>query len=150
MIYDSIQNIQRYKGLSSHMDVAIDFILSNGLDGLTEGKHNIQGENVFVLMNVYETRKVKDCPSETHKKYIDIQVMLEGREGFGHAFLAQQTVIDGYHSDKDYTFYDGPMDYLVLNKGQFAVFYPSDIHQPGIALDVPLAVKKAVFKVRVE
>jgi YhcH/YjgK/YiaL family protein len=150
MIYDSIQNIQRYKGLSAHIDLAIDFILSKGLDGLTEGKHNIEGEAVFVLMNAYETRNVKDCASETHKKYIDIQVMLEGKERFGHAFLAQQTVIDGYHSDKDYTFYDGPMDYLVLEKGQFAVFYPSDIHQPGIAVDAPMQVKKAVFKVKVE
>jgi YhcH/YjgK/YiaL family protein len=150
MIYDLTQNMQRYKGLSAYMDLAFDFILAKGLDGLSDGKHNIQGDDVFVLMNAYETKDVKDCPSETHKKYIDIQVMLEGSERFGHAFLAQQTVIDGYHSEKDYTFYDSPMDYLVLNKGQFAVFYPSDIHQPGIAVKESIAVKKAVFKVRVE
>lgn len=150
MIYDSLQNIARYKGLSANMDVALDFILSKGLDALSAGKHLIQGEDVFVLMNAYETKDVKDCPIETHKKYIDIQVMLEGTERFGHAFLGQQKVIEGYHSEKDIIFYEASMDYLVFSKGQFAVFYPSDMHQPGIAVNEPIAVKKAVFKVRVE
>ncbi len=150
MIYGSIKNLSVYTGISANMDKAIAFVASHDLLQLPAGKHAIDGDQVFLLMNEYETKAAEDCVMETHKKYIDIQLMLNGSESFGYAPLEDQPIVEDYNVEKDYTFYMAEMNYLTLKEGYFALFFPADIHQPCIAVNEPIPVKKAVIKVRVE
>jgi YhcH/YjgK/YiaL family protein len=150
MIYGSIKNLSAYVGISANIDKAIAWVASNDLMHLPAGKHTIDNDKVFLLMNTYETKAAEDCVSETHKKYIDIQLMLSGTELFGYAPLEDQQIVEGYNQEKDYTFYHAEMNYLTLKEGYFAIFFPTDIHQPNIAVDGSIAVKKAVIKVQVD
>ena len=149
MILDSIENIKSYKGISVNISKAIDYILKNNLNDLSVGKHQILNDDIFVIINEYETKNESDCPTETHKKYIDIQIMLQGDEKIGFAFLKNQEVAEEYNDDKDYTFYSAQLDYQHLREEHFAIFLPTDLHCPSIKIKNQIRVKKAVVKVRV-
>ncbi|HAN00170.1 MAG TPA: YhcH/YjgK/YiaL family protein [Marinilabiliales bacterium] len=149
MILDHVKNIERYRTLSANLAKAIDFITANDLARFVAGKHLIDGEQVFLLMNEYETKPEADCKTETHRKYIDIQLMLSGAEKVGYAFLENQKVVEGYNVEKDYTFYEAELDYFILKPQWFAIFFPTDMHCPSIKAEQPGFVCKAVVKVKV-
>jgi YhcH/YjgK/YiaL family protein len=150
MILDAIENIGRYRSISANMAKAIDFVCSGKMESLSAGKHPIDGETVFVLMNEYETKPEEACKTETHRKYVDIQLMLKGSEKVGFGFLEDQKIIEGYNNEKDYTFYDTQLDFFELKQNWFAIFFPTDLHCPSIAVHEPKNIRKAVIKVMVE
>jgi YhcH/YjgK/YiaL family protein len=149
MILDAITNIERYRSLSLNMSKAIDFIIAGNTINQPAGKIEIDGENVFLLMNEYETKVQADCKTESHRKYIDIQWMIAGTEKVGFSFLDNQEITESYNHEKDYTFYNAQIDYFELKQGWFAIFFPTDLHCPSIAFQHPMKIRKAVFKVKV-
>lgn len=149
MILDSVNNLGQYKGLSKNLDRAIDYISENDLSVLPVGKNEIYGDDVFVIINEYKTKNESDCIIETHKKYIDIQIMLKGDEMIGFAVLANQDIKIPYDDKKDCVFYSAELDYQHLRQGNFAIFMPTDLHSPSIKIDTPQSVVKAVVKVRI-
>ena len=76
MIYDCLSNIHKYQSLSPYMEYAIPWIKEKMYHNLPEGKHVIYGEHVFVLMQNQRSKQRKNCLWESHKKYIDIQILL--------------------------------------------------------------------------
>jgi YhcH/YjgK/YiaL family protein len=149
MIIDTIENLKLYKGLSENLAKAINYLITNDLSSLEIGKHAIVEDDIFVLMSEYNTKEEVDCKTETHKKYIDIQIMLKGEEKFGFAFLNNQKVSETYNPEKDCMFYDTLLDYQNLHEGTFVIFFPSDLHCPSIKINDSIKVKKAVVKVKV-
>lgn len=149
MILDSIENLQLYRGLSENISKALDYVLINNLNDLAVGKHQILNDDIFVVINEYETKSELECATETHKKYIDIQIMLKGEEKIGFTSLKNQEITDQYNEEKDYTFYSAQLDYQNLREGNFAIFLPTDLHCPSIKIDKSIKVRKAVVKVKV-
>jgi YhcH/YjgK/YiaL family protein len=147
MILDAIENISVYTGLSKNIKKAIEYISSVDLNELPLGKHEISGNEIFAIISEYSTKEENLCVTETHKKYIDIQIMLRGEENFGFAVLKDQEIIEPYNIEKDYIFYKAKLDYLLLRAGNFAIFFPNDMHCPGISSANDVVVKKAVIKV---
>ena len=85
---------------------------------------------------------------ESHKKYIDVQYIVKGAELVGHDFLQDKTPSRAYDEAADFMlFSETPVFFSRLDKGNFAVFFPSDLHMPNIKIDKPLAVKKVVIKI---
>jgi YhcH/YjgK/YiaL family protein len=148
MIIDTIENLKLYKSLSHNMTIAINYLITSDLNNLKIGKHEIAKDDIFVLMSEYNTKDEIDCKTETHKKYIDIQIMLKGEEKFGFAFLNNQKVSEIYNEEKDCMFYEASLDYQNLREGTFAIFFPTDLHCPSIKIDKSIKVRKAVVKVR--
>jgi len=149
MILDTIDNIKRYQNISENILKAIAFIQNNNLNSLSIGKHAIHGDDVFVIINEYETKPQAECFIETHKKYIDIQIMLSGEENMGFAFLKNQEIITPYSNENDCIFYKADINIEKLRAGEFAIFFPTDLHSPGIMVEKPMNVRKAVVKVSV-
>jgi len=149
MILDSIANIERYRSLSLNISKAIDYILSGKAENLPAGKTEIDGDEVFLLMNEYETKDQTECKTESHRIYIDIQWMIAGSEKVGFSFLDNQKVTESYNHEKDYTFYDASLDYFELKQGWFAIFFPTDLHCPSIAVHTHMKIRKAVLKVKI-
>lgn len=85
---------------------------------------------------------------ECHNKHIDIQLCLHGREQLGWKPREKCTTEkEGYNEEKDVQFYsDEPDMYFQLTDGQFAIFFPEDVHAPMIAEG---EVKKLVIKVKI-
>jgi YhcH/YjgK/YiaL family protein len=152
MITSSLSQLFWYKAINPNFARAIDFVLTTDLKSLETGRHDIDGDNVFAIVNEYTTRPVEECDPESHRDYADIQIMITGIERFGYAPLQSTVPTTPYEEEKDVAFYALPEDqisYIRLTPGQFIIFFPTDIHQPEVFHIQPELVKKLVMKVRV-
>ena len=150
MIVDKLENARQYFCLSERIQKGFEFILQNNLLEYEVGKYPIDDENVFLMISQYETKPLADCKIESHLKYIDIQFILKGKEKIGYCFKTCQTPSEAYSSEKDVMFYNEPVKYFTLDEGEFAIFYPSDVHQPGIIAENKTLVRKVVLKIAVQ
>ncbi|MGZ5304304.1 MAG: YhcH/YjgK/YiaL family protein [Bacteroidia bacterium] len=151
MILDKIENIGLYKALGPRVKKAITYIENTDLSVLVLGNHVIDGENIFVIVQEYDTKDIDEGKMEAHRKYIDIQFILRGTEMFGFDTLNDQTPTMEYSEERDVMFFGN--DYaslLKVNAGSFVIFYPWDIHMPGIKAGEKMNIRKAVFKIRVD
>ena len=150
MIFDTLDQLDRYRGLGSRFVRAFDFLKT--LDGnAPDGRIDLEGDDLFVLVQSYETQLESDKVFESHRIYADIQVVLSGEETLLYAPLESLTVVDPYNEEKDFQLYPmrGGVTRLEAGPGAVALFFPPDGHVPGCASPAgPTAVKKAVVKVR--
>jgi YhcH/YjgK/YiaL family protein len=149
MIIDTLSNAGLYKSLGERIQTAFQYLRQTNFDALEKGKYEVDGDNVFAIVNDYETKDKSDCEVEAHRKYIDIQYMVKGTEMFGYAPLSQHVPVVDYDSEKDVAIYSEEMAYLKLEAGMFILFYPTDLHQPEVRQYEPVWVKKVVMKIKV-
>ncbi|MCM3652946.1 YhcH/YjgK/YiaL family protein [Metabacillus litoralis] len=149
MIIDKITNAILYFDLHPQLKKGLRFLLRDDLATLSVGKYEIDGENVFVLIQEYETIPPEQGRWESHYKYTDIQYMIDGEENMGYANFDEMKVVEQYE-EKDLMFLEGEGDLFTVNQGAFAIFSPQDVHMPQIYLDGPKKIKKAVVKVLVD
>lgn len=151
MIYDRLENLKDYKGLSAGLDTAIDYLAANGVETLGQGKYAIDGDRVFFLVQSYETKDLSAAKYEAHRKYIDIQFVLEGAESCFCSPLAGLVPSEPFIAERDIGFYQAPEAeaFLPLTPGVFALFFPRDAHKPSCDLGEKRAVRKIVVKVAV-
>ena len=148
MIYDNIENASRYAGFSN--------LLAKGLDAIPEhlgrapGCYEIDGDNLFLLVQHYDSVPSEDKKWETHRRYIDIQYIESGSEFIGFGEMSAMTVDTPYCSEGDGELYTGDGIMLPMQSGSIAVFYPGEPHMPGVAVNTPEPVKKIIAKVKAD
>ena len=152
MIFDNIKNCEMYYGMNPKFEKAFMFI-KTAIEEKTEvGKYEIDGKDIYAIVQTYDSKLKENCAFEGHENYIDIQCVTDGFEVMG-VIEASKAIINGeYNSEKDVAFYEENerASYCIVNKGDFCIFYPHDIHRPGMALnDLPSGVKKIVVKVHI-
>ncbi len=148
MVFDNIFNASKYFCLHKHFEKAFDYITSNNFNILPSGKYEIDGEDCFALVNRYTTKKVSESFAESHKKYIDIQFMVNGKEKIGTGNIQNFHILE-FNEQTDLLKLEGNLDFLNFNEGDFAILYPEDVHMPGIAQQESSDVLKVVIKVAV-
>jgi biofilm protein TabA len=110
------------------------------------------GGGTFVLEQSYETKLRADGFFESHRKYIDVQTMLEGEELMEFADRARMKVRQPYNPDRDLIVYEDSTDSSQLRvfPGQAAIFFPDDVHMPTLRIrSEPVRVRKCVVKIPV-
>ena len=150
MIYDTLEKLGSYKGMSRNLDTAIAYLASNNLDTLEAGKYPVDGDKVLVLAQSYETKTASVAKYETHRKYIDIQFILEGQETCYCAPRETLELSEAFNEEKDIAFYRNPAKdevSLPLTPGVFALFFPQDAHKPSCDLDGKHTNRKIVVKI---
>jgi YhcH/YjgK/YiaL family protein len=94
-----------------------------------------------------------DAKFETHNNYVDVQLLLDGKERIYVAPRADLTENAPYSQERDITFYKDEVDgadYVTLDGTNFVLLYPHEAHAPQVSLPVGTdIVKKAVAKIRV-
>lgn len=150
MIFDQLLHAGLYQPLHARLARGFDFLLSQPLAELPSGKLTVDGDHVFALVNDYSTRPCEQIPYEAHRRYTDIQYMVRGVEQIGVAPIESLTVAEAYDPSRDIAFFSGQGDSITLRAGTFAVFFPHDAHQPGIAVEAPQMVRKIVMKVALD
>lgn len=147
MILDSLDNADKYVSLHKHFAKAFDYIRSQNLQSLEVGKYEIDGKDIHASVSLKEGYTVAEAKFEAHNQYIDIQVCPTGQETLGWKPRVKCVHIKtDYDSEKDVIFYnDQPDTYFQLTEGQFAIFYPEDVHAPMIG-EGP--IKKLVVKIK--
>ena len=149
MILDTIENYQLYKAINERIAKGFDFLRTTDLDAIPSGKHDIDGDTIFALVQEYQTKPLNECKLESHKKYIDIQYVIRGEEMMGVTTQNNQKIIE-VNEEKDYTFYKGTTSLVRVSKGMFTIFFPDDLHQPCVQTESAAEVKKVVIKVMME
>lgn len=147
MIIDALSNIHKYTGINKNFAKAFEFILSQNLAAIEPGKYPVNGMEVHASVSLKDGVKETDAKFEAHNNYIDIQVCPAGSELIGWKPRHTCTQPKGeYNTEKDVIFYsDKPDMYFTLHAGQFAIFFPEDVHAPMIG-EGP--IKKLVVKVK--
>jgi len=151
MIIGKLKDLKKYKGLSANLDKAIDYTLSNDLLALSEGKHEIDGKDIFVSRQSYVGKPLEEAKAENHQVYLDLQILLKGTEKFGYADVSNATLkeTDPYNPDKDVAKYTCEDETLyTMTEGSFAIVYPEDIHRPQIKVNDE-TIEKAVLKIKI-
>ena len=145
MIVDSFDYIACYKGLHPNLDTAIDWLNSHTLDALENGKTIIDGENVFVNVMDADLRDADGAAFEYHRRYADPT----GSEHWGWA--SEGTEQGEFDEAADCGFKSGAEHVGgVLGGGRFAIFFPGELHKPGVARPGCAHVRKVVIKIRME
>jgi len=150
MISDSLKNIGLYQLSFPHSNRIMDYLDTTDLSSLELGRHEISTESVFILVQEYFTKAEGEKKWESHRKYIDIQIVVSGEEYIGHCPTVLLKSKDGYNDDKDITLYgDDSTEHskLLVPQNHFCMFFPQDGHKPGINVSGESAVRKAVIKV---
>jgi|WetSurMetagenome_2_1015567.scaffolds.fasta_scaffold120917_2 YhcH/YjgK/YiaL family protein len=148
MIIDRSNFALLYAGLSQNIRDALSLMRSANYSQFETGKHELDGERIYLLMQKYTTKPRQGGIWEAHRKYIDIQYMIEGVESLGYNNFGQLQMVK-YDETRDFYEMKGDGEFITLRPGNFVILYPQDAHMPGIAVDQPSQVVKAVFKVRV-
>lgn len=148
MIYDTLAHAAQYKGLHPGLDKALDFLARPDLTTLSDGRYEIDGDNVFANLASYTT-KVENPTPENHKKYIDVFYLLAGEEEVAVAPLEEMGAETLANPDGDIWLHEGSGVHLPLGGGRFLVLFPGDAHAPSIGPNGPAPARKAVVKVKV-
>ncbi len=151
MIFDKLQNAKMYKGLSGRLDKALQVAAETNFSTMENDKYEVDGDNIFYMVQRYQTKPIAQGKLEAHRKYIDIQIIITGREIIGYQALSDQQPQDDYDPKNDFILYDpiGPLTKLKLSSNQFCVFFPDDLHMPGITDENVTDIEKVVIKVKV-
>jgi YhcH/YjgK/YiaL family protein len=126
------------------------FLKTNDLKNLKPGRYELEGDSLFVNVNVYSTKNEEDTNYEAHRKYADIQYLISGKEQIGVAPLQKAEVLVPYDEAKDVAFLKAEKNnFKIANSQNFFVFFPDDAHCPGVRAENNEEVKKVVIKVKI-
>ena len=118
--------------------------------GIEDGKYVIDGDKLYINVMTYDSKEEEKSCFESHKKYIDIQVILEGEEIIGFESTEKLSITKEYDEGGDYMLYalNDKYDRIRVESGEFVVIFPEEPHAPSMAVDnIPTRVRKAVVKV---
>jgi YhcH/YjgK/YiaL family protein len=152
MILDQLGSALMYGGLGERISIGLALLNEDDVRNAAPGKYEVDGENLFYIVDEYETKPVQEGRLEIHRKYLDIQYIISGEECIGLAPLEELSEESPYDGKRDLAFYEyePTMSRLVLKQGMFVIFWPSEPHMPGRSIGEPKSVKKIVVKIRME
>ena len=146
MVIDTLDNLGKYVGMNPLFADVVEFLKTNDLSKMEEGKCPIRDKDLFVNIQTAKGRSKEAAVLETHREMIDIQLPLDTDETFGYTPLQDLPDFE-YNAEKDITKYgDTPSQtYFTVKPGQMVIFFPQDGHAPCIS---EKDIKKAIFKVK--
>lgn len=150
MIYDKIDNLEIYAGISEDIRLGLEWLRNVNPD-IEKGVFELS-PRVKAIVSEYTTKEVNENGYEAHREYIDIQYLLKGSEKICCLPLEYLKETKAYKKDVDAAFYaesDIKPQEMVIGNGYFAVFYPQDGHMPGIISDESGVVMKVVIKIEI-
>lgn len=150
MITDKLSNAKLYYGISESVKKGLQYLEETDFSKVEPGKYELDGKDLFAVVSEYESKKIGDAKTENHVNYIDIQYIVSGKEHIGYAIFYNQETSVPYNAEKDVAFYECGTALIPYISGEFAIFFPDDLHQPSIGLDGQSAVKKVVVKIKVD
>lgn len=151
MIYNNLLNQKNLP--QERIDMALRFLQETDLESLAPGSNiQIDGDNVYAMVQEYMTEPVDTRKFETHNKYIDIQYIVSGEEFFSISPRDNLFEDSPYNPDKDISFYinpTGPCTEILLRSGDYVIVHTNEAHRPKCMVGSPGKVKKIVLKVKV-
>ena len=147
MIFGNIKNLHEYDYLPVDIKKCFEYAASNTLLDFEKGSYKIDGNNLFVNIVEYETIDVENRFWEAHKNYLDLHLMLAGKEQIDVNFIGNMEEKEFVEKD-DFLPLEGDKNgHVILEKDDFLICYPNDAHRTAVKVNNPKKIKKAIFKI---
>jgi len=148
---DKVEFATQYHKNKALWDKAMAYLKNTNLDSIAVGKYPIEGDALFATVTENPTKDFDQTKWESHKKYIDIQYIIRGKEKMGIAPQATATVTTPYDETKDVANYSSNEGkFFEAVPGTFFIFFPRDAHRPNTKIEGCDRDKKIVLKIRVK
>ncbi|MCC4085369.1 YhcH/YjgK/YiaL family protein [Enterococcus faecalis] len=147
MIITERSDFRKYASINPYFSKVCDFLENTDLKNLEDGKIDIDGDNVFANCMTYVADGIQGQQFETHKKYLDIHLVILNTEAMAVSSLSNSKLKVEFDAQKDIGFYDSnEYQMVILTESNLLVTFEEDLHQPKVRInDYP--VKKLVIKV---
>lgn len=139
MILDHLSRADLYFPLGPRFQRAFEFLRTADLLKLPLGKHEIEGDKVFALVQDYTPKPRRVGKFEAHERYWDVQYVAKGAERMGWAARSRMTISERYDPEREVMFFESSPspwlgNFFLVAEGHFTVFGPQDAHMPGVAV----------------
>ena len=146
MVFDHIDNAIRFQGLGPGFNEAMEFLRTHDLASIECGRHDILGDALFAIVQDYTTKPIEEGFWEAHRRYIDVQYVVNGQELIGFSPISRMKFVS-HDAARDLSVFEGEGDFATMQAGNFMVLWPDDAHMPGLQVSGPEMVRKIVFKI---
>lgn len=151
MIFSSIHANDDIKKYPQAIQTAIEYLKANDFTAMETGVYEIQGKDIYAQVMDAQTGAYEEKRPEVHEKYIDVQFLASGREKLGFTPDTGSYEVDERFDERDLIFYKSVENegFIEATPGCYSIFFPADVHRPGIAAAEPMKIRKVVVKVSV-
>lgn len=147
MIVTNLNNTERIETLHPLFKKLFDYVKTHDILNTPCGRIDIDGDNLYINNVNPECIPAEKQVLEVHRDYIDVQILLQGKETIGWKALEDsKEEVKPYEKDGDCALYsDTPTTWIHLVPGQMAIFFPEDAHAPVIGEG---KIRKMIAKVK--
>lgn len=154
MIYDRLNNYKQYGVLGNKFELAFNWLKNTNLKEIEPKRYDIS-DGIFANVQTLKTKPMNEKKWEVHRKYVDIQYVITGKEKMGYGILEDfKKVVSPYDVEKDVEFLDildsKKYNFVDVQMGDFVIFYPNDVHAPMLSVDEDREVKKVIVKILID
>jgi YhcH/YjgK/YiaL family protein len=148
MILSALSQSDRYASLHPLFARAFDYIRDTDLFALAPGRYHIVGDDLIAIVESVPAKMKEVAKLEAHRRYIDIQLVLEGDETMGWKPLEDcLNPVSDHSEEKDIRFFhDAPVSWVPVPPDHFCIFFPEDAHAPLVGTGT---IRKVIFKIAV-
>ena len=149
MIFANLALSPRYAALHPLFARAFAYLRDTDLNALTPGVHQIIDQQLFLIVEEANGRTRAEAKLEAHRKYIDIQLVLEGVDEMGWKALSDcHQPLDEHNVQRDIRFFDDvPATWIAVPPQHFCIFFPDDAHAPLVSVG---AIRKVIVKIALD
>ena len=149
MIYSSLKAKDAQCAWPEAFQKAFAFLKNADLEHMEPGRYEIDGDDIYAMIQLQTTAAPEKKKAESHYKYIDIQYLIRGKEVQGYAPLPDGGVCEEY-PERDVMYYSEveAEHFIELKPGDFTVYFTNDIHRPNCMAGESMDIKKVVLKIR--
>ncbi|AGR76972.1 conserved hypothetical protein (DUF386 domain) [Aliarcobacter butzleri 7h1h] len=161
-IVGNVLNVKKYLQKTESINIIFNYFnavidrnscIHRRITNLPDGdiyKHNIS-HDIFALEQSIYTKNREDCFIESHKKYIDFQLVLFGNEQLEYIDINKLEVEKAYNEEVDLITYKLVNDTskILLQANDLAIFFPEDGHLALSKFEKPQLIFKVVVKIPV-
>ena len=145
--------MEKYYPIRDLNPSAYEFVLKALAEDIPGGRYYLE-DGAFASVCNGTTKSAEGAKYEVHRRFIDVQLILDGEEVIGVCPLSklrEGTLITPFNEEKDYELYEVPhTDLRVLHRGDYLILGPEDGHSPGLCVSEPTPSKKIIIKIPVK
>ena len=147
--------MSKYAEVKKYSQEAAEFMENFKPENYADGRYDLNEEGLFENIQSYTTNPRENQKYEAHRRYIDVQYIITGKDGFCLKDISEMTeadIIVPYSEESDIMFFSNKVEgeYHALTDGEFLVMPPECAHMPGMAVGEPSPVRKMVVKIPVK
>ncbi len=137
MIYSSMYADDDWGKYPKAIQLALAWIRDNDVASMEPGTIEIQGKDMYAMIQNPTQKKFADSRPEMHYDYLDLQYIIDGEEVMGVCPKKDNYELVEEKPSSD-VYFTGPLEnesFIILSPGDYIVLFPNDLHRPCVAKD---------------